>query len=514
MGYINYVAARSRIANCQWVDRITGKTPPAPRSFVSSVADDGSVNSQDFGAESSRSDSQPPRMILLSRRSTRTANWVESIAGKAPPAPRSFFSCVTDDGSVSSQDSDAERSDPQPPRIILLARRSARTANWVESIAGKTLPAPRSFFSDADDGLSSQDSDTDSESYSESPRMISRYFDGRPDVALPWLRLPESQEPLSTSSHHHASRPPPGFHGHHQSNPDMHVPSNVVPSHVTVIPPETTPWHIHPLPTGPLFIHQQSPPDAYSPDPSALTRSRSNRSSRRPQESLQIYSPPSPAPPSSQSHSAPVSFTGEDFQLTQPPPPLPHPSTIIVPSPIVFPFPTSPPAPPQAAPPTDSSKTHSRTHPYSSNHSYPHPPPQPSSNPRLPPTLYHSGSTVQHHSSRAGFSSHIGPHPQPPSQFPHVGSQQSGFHTDSGISPSRRHGHGPLSIVYALSSFHGDDSHMIGGSSSSLVTIGPPANRDNPQIRPYSSSTDLHSNGSTCDASFTTSPSLCLTQRS
>ena len=495
MEYIkNYLTARSRITNR--LDRITGNNPRAPRSFVSCITDDGR-SSQDSDAESRQS--QPPREILLSRRSTRTANWVESMAGKAPPAPRSFFSCVTDDGSVSSQDSDAERSDSQPPRIILLARRSARTANWVESIAGKTLPAPRSFFSDADDGLSSQDSDTDSvESY---------YFDGRPDVTLPWLQLPESQEPLSTSSHHHASRPPPGFHGHHQSNPDMHIPSNVVPSHVTVIPPE---WHIHPFPTGPLFIHQRSPPDAYSPDPSALTRSRSNRSSRRPQESLQIYSPPSPAPPSSQSHSAPVSYTGEDFQLTQ------HPSTIIVPSPIVFPFPTSPPAPPQAAPPTDSSRTHSRTQPYSSNHSYPHPPPQPSSNPRLPPTLYHSGSTAQHHSSRAGFSSHIGPHPhpQPPSQFPHVGSQQSRFHTDSGISPSRRHEHGPPSIVYALSSFHGDDSQMIGGSSTSLVTIGPPTNRDNPQFRPYSSSTDLHSNGSICDASFTTSPSLCLTQRS
>ena len=59
---------------------------------------------------------------------------------------------------------------------------------------------------------------------------------------------------------------------------------------------------------------------------------------------------------------------------------------------------------------------HSRTHPHSSNHSYPHPPARPSSNPRLPPTLYHSGSTAQR--PRAGFSSHIGPHPHPhlPSQ--------------------------------------------------------------------------------------------------
>ncbi|KAI0272882.1 hypothetical protein BGY98DRAFT_149151 [Russula aff. rugulosa BPL654] len=225
--------------------------------------------------------------------------------------------------------------------------------------------------------------------------------------------------------------------------------------------PETT--HIHPSPTGHLSILQQSPADVYSPDshndPSALprSRSRSNRSSKLPQKPV-----------------------------------------------------------------------HSSTHPHSSNHSYPHPPARPSSNPRLPPTMCHSGSTVQR--PLAGFSSHIGPHPHPhpPSHLPdlyptlnkrtqqnfHVGSQQSSSHTGSGISPSQRHGHGPLSIVYAQSSFPGDESNMIGGSSSSSVTIGPPTNRDNPQLRPYSSSTDLHSNGSLCDASFVTSPSLCLTHRS
>ncbi len=170
-----------------------------------------------------------------------------------------------------------------------------------------------------------------------------------------------------------------------------------------------------------------------------------------------IYAPPPPAARSSQSHSAPVSPTGEGFQSTQPPPPVPQlGSLIIAPSPVYgFPSPASPPEPPQAAPPTGSSRTHSRTHSYSSNHSYPHPPAQQSSNPGPPPTLYHSGSTAQRsrrHSSRAGSSSHIDP-PHPPSQYPHVDSQQSGSYTGSGISPSssRRPGHGPPSIVYAPS---------------------------------------------------------------
>jgi hypothetical protein len=38
-------------------------------------------------------------------------------------------------------------------------------------------------------------------------------------------------------------------------------------------------------------------------------------------------------------------------------------------------------------------------------------------------------------------------------------------------------------------------------------TIGPPINRENPQLRPYSSSTTLQSNGDICNASFMTSPS-------
>jgi hypothetical protein len=50
------------------------------------------------------------------------------------------------------------------------------------------------------------------------------------------------------------------------------------------------------------------------------------------------------------------------------------------------------------------------------------------------------------------------------------------------------------------------DSH-IGGSSSSLNTIGPSINHENPQLRPYSSSTALQSNGHLSNASFMTSPS-------
>ena len=44
-------------------------------------------------------------------------------------------------------------------------------------------------------------------------------------------------------------------------------------------------------------------------------------------------------------------------------------------------------------------------------------------------------------------------------------------------------------------------------SSSSLDTIGPPINRENPQLLPYPSSTDLQSNGYICNASFVTTPS-------
>jgi hypothetical protein len=50
------------------------------------------------------------------------------------------------------------------------------------------------------------------------------------------------------------------------------------------------------------------------------------------------------------------------------------------------------------------------------------------------------------------------------------------------------------------------DSH-IGGSSSSLNTIGPSINHENPQLRPYPSSTALQSNGHLSNASFMTSPS-------
>ena len=43
------------------------------------------------------------------------------------------------------------------------------------------------------------------------------------------------------------------------------------------------------------------------------------------------------------------------------------------------------------------------------------------------------------------------------------------------------------------------------GSSSSLDTTGLPINRENPQLLPYPSSTDVQSNGDICNASFMTS---------
>ena len=370
-------------------------------------------------------------------------------------------------------------SDPEAIAHYLAARN--RTANWVDSITGKSLVAPSappSLVSDTDDGLSSQDSDAES-SHSQPPRMVLRYPDGRPDVAVSAAWPPGSQKPLSTSptyAHHYSSRPQPGSHGHHPSNPDMHsrVPSNAVPLYVTPPPPviathpETI--HIRPSPTGPQH-NAYFPPDPHN-DPSAPPRSRSRsiRSSNRPQVSLQmIYSPPPPVPLSSQSQSAPVSPTGEGFQPTQPPPPLPQPGLVIAPSPVYGFPPTSPPEPPQAAPPTGSSRTHSRTHSYSSNHSYPHPPAQPSSNPGPPPTLYHSGSTAQRprrHSSRAGSTSHIDPHPHP-----HVDSQQSSSHTGSGISPSRRHVHNPPSIIYAPSA-----NSSLYAYNPPVITTRPPPN--------------------------------------
>ncbi len=51
------------------------------------------------------------------------------------------------------------------------------------------------------------------------------------------------------------------------------------------------------------------------------------------------------------------------------------------------------------------------------------------------------------------------------------------------------------------------DDPLFGGSSSSLDTIRPPINHKNPQLSPYASSSSLQSNGDTCNASFTTSPS-------
>ena len=54
-----------------------------------------------------------------------------------------------------------------------------------------------------------------------------------------------------------------------------------------------------------------------------------------------------------------------------------------------------------------------------------------------------------------------------------------------------------------------DDDSFTGGSSSSssLDTIGPAINHENPHLLPYPSSTTLQSNGGVCHASFMTSPS-------
>ena len=59
----------------------------------------------------------------------------------------------------------------------------------------------------------------------------------------------------------------------------------------------------------------------------------------------------------------------------------------------------------------------------------------------------------------------------------------------------------------SCTTFLGDDPLIAGGSSSILDTIGPPINHEYPQLRPYSSSTTLQSNGGLCNASFMTTPS-------
>jgi hypothetical protein len=61
--------------------------------------------------------------------------------------------------------------------------------------------------------------------------------------------------------------------------------------------------------------------------------------------------------------------------------------------------------------------------------------------------------------------------------------------------------------LHNVSSFFGDDS-QIGGSSSSLDTIGAPIDHGNPQLLPYPSSITLQSNGGVYNASLMTSPSF------
>ena len=58
--------------------------------------------------------------------------------------------------------------------------------------------------------------------------------------------------------------------------------------------------------------------------------------------------------------------------------------------------------------------------------------------------------------------------------------------------------------IASCTSLFGDGS-LIGGSSSSLETIGAPINHEDPQLLPYPSSTDVQSNGDICNASFMTS---------
>src|SRR5712671_1110271 len=209
--------------------------------------------------------------------------------------------------------------DPDAIAHYLAAR--TRTANWVDSLSGRTLVAPSaapSLVSDTDDGLSSQDSDAES-SHSLPPRMILRYPDGRPDVAVSGnTRWPSQTHKLSGTSPTHHSRPQPG-HGHHPSNPNIHSrpASNAVPLYVTPPPPmiathpETI--HVRPSPTSP---GTQQSSNTYFTDPTNSSRSKSKRSSRpQPAPPQMIYAPPPPAP-SSHSHSAPVSPTGEAFQAT------------------------------------------------------------------------------------------------------------------------------------------------------------------------------------------------------
>ncbi|KAI9511054.1 hypothetical protein F5148DRAFT_1374083 [Russula earlei] len=357
--------------------------------------------------------------------------------------------------------------DPDAIAHYLAAR--ARTANWVDSLSGKTLVAPSaapSLVSDTDDGLSSQDSDAES-SHSLPPRMVLRYPDGRPDVTVSGnTQWPAQTQKLTGTSPTHHSRHQPGSHGHHPSNPNIHsrAASNAVPLYVTPPPPviathpETI--HVRPSPTSPGI--QQSPNTYFTPDPtnSPTTpyRSRSKRSSSRPPPSPleMIYAPPPPAR-SSHSHSAPVSPTHESFHSTQHPPPVPQPAPpIIAPSPVYgFPSRASPHELPQQALPT-SSKTHSRTHSYSSNHSYLHPPAPQLPNPG-PPSSYHSGlaQRPRRHSSRTGSS-----HPDAP-QFPHVDSK-NGSHIGSSFNGTSSRRHGPPSIVYAPS------------ANSSSYTYNPP----------------------------------------
>ncbi|KAI0266263.1 hypothetical protein BC834DRAFT_149593 [Gloeopeniophorella convolvens] len=339
--------------------------------------------------------------------------------------------------------------DPDAIAHYLAAR--ARTANWVDSLSGKALVAPSippSLVSDTDDGLSSQDSDAES-SHSLPPRMILRYPDGRPDIPVSgqpqWH--PPGQKPALPP---YSGRPRAGSHGYTPSNPNIHsrAPSNAGPLYIPPPPPimihQPETIHVRPSPTSPSAQKSaNSYLSANSHNSPVSSRSKSMRSahSRPPPPPLQmIYTPPAP---SSQSRSAPVSPIRASFQGAQQPPPVP----IAAPSPVYgFSSPTPALELPPAGPPPQS-----RTQSYSSGQSHPHPPaaaaaPVGSSAP-APPASHVSGSTHRHrhHSSRGGIS-HASPQ-----QASHADSQYSSQGGSSLASGSISRRHAPPSIVYAPS---------------------------------------------------------------
>ncbi|KAI0046404.1 hypothetical protein FA95DRAFT_1573169 [Auriscalpium vulgare] len=225
-------------------------------------------------------------------------------------------------------------SDPVAVEAYLASR--ARTANWIATL-GPTVSSPSvapSLVSDTEDGLSSPDDDSDAESsHSQPPRMVLRWPDGRPDVpvshpqaAQQWSapHKPQQQQPLS--SHTQRSRSASQAAGYPPSNPYIRHPPSVgalyiPPPPPPVFSPQPETIQIHPSPTrsqlgrpaypSPTSAHSThpaypSPTSAHSahppPAPSASSRSRSMHSNGSSTRGLQmIYTPPAPASPASPS---------------------------------------------------------------------------------------------------------------------------------------------------------------------------------------------------------------------